>query len=394
MSSRATRTHPSTRAGSRLTDNDQSIQNPAATQLSVEEELRRKIAQLEEELRIERLRQELALRQAELIATREQHPERNEAVELADQPDNTVTSLTQPTTRQPSPLLAAAKRKRQDADSHDDHRRAPRIKTIVPDAYKGESLQEYNDFIYACEMEFRANNEHYGTEAKKVLFAATRLQGDPMRTWRQHEQQHGLDTATWAVFQEKLHDWVQDPQNRGLTYAKRYNDARQRHEQTTVQFSNYLSMLELELPGGMPSEIHRVHKLLTCLRPELRNQIMLLAETPSTRDALVQIASRYEQMTRHAQTPMRNNRGEGSSRSYRGESRSSRGKQTVVNLVPGGNRGDRGDRGNRRGSHSSRGRGGFRNAGDPVVCYNCNKEGHIRPDCPQLTSGKGPTRSS
>ena len=243
--------------------------------------------------------------------------------------------------------------------------------------YKGESLAEHEEFVYHCRKVFLASRSRFDCDSAKVVYASTHLVGKPMQAWRQYEQEHGEDTATWEEFVNYLRDLIQHPAVRKTANSIRYHTAKQLDGQSVDEFATYLNRLELELEGGVPKEEHRVSRLLAGLQPSLREEIQKLPNYPNTREELIHMAKLFDESGK--QRRGRNARGS-HHKSYQSRSDSNSSQKNHPSHKP--HRGARGGRGP-RGSHGKR--GGY--AGKPkgeVTCYNCNEKGHIKPDCPKL----------
>ncbi|OCK72647.1 hypothetical protein K432DRAFT_316091, partial [Lepidopterella palustris CBS 459.81] len=86
---------------------------------------------------------------------------------------------------------------------------------------------------------------------------------------------------------------IEDPANRQRRAAQLYKEARQRPHQSAQEFNLYLISLEGQLDKEYTPEQRRIH-LWTKLSDTTRKAILQYQDTPSTRDAIVSLATRIE----------------------------------------------------------------------------------------------------
>ena len=171
------------------------------------------------------------------------------------------------------------------------------VKLPTIKSYKGENIKQHSDFVYHCELAYRANRERFASDNAKILFAASHLDGQPLQYWKNHEQEHGEDNTTWLEFKTFLLDLIQHPVIRKTTASINYYNAKQGDSQTVANYANYLVKLEQELDGGIPNEKHRRDKLLAGLTPPIQNELQKYRDYPETREELLQTAIKIEDTT-------------------------------------------------------------------------------------------------
>ncbi|KAF2140104.1 uncharacterized protein K452DRAFT_231695, partial [Aplosporella prunicola CBS 121167] len=89
-----------------------------------------------------------------------------------------------------------------------------------PGNYFGKSVQEYSEFIYACEALFELQPRTFRRERKKVVYASTKLKGNAQANYRRFTRAvpGGRDAITWEMFKEHLLDQVRDLVNRASEF--------------------------------------------------------------------------------------------------------------------------------------------------------------------------------
>ncbi len=85
---------------------------------------------------------------------------------------------------------------------------------------------------------------------------------------------------------------MEDPQNRRLAAAQKHDAARQGQSQSVNDFVAYIEILEADLDEFSP--IQQRDHLLDRLRRDVREKLNAVADMPTTREALVALAQRYE----------------------------------------------------------------------------------------------------
>lgn len=265
------------------------------------------------------------------------------------------------------------------AQARSGHPGRPKVKDPKP--FRGESIKEAREFIRHLKMVFvNSNMEH--DDRKKVLYSAMWLGGDAAESWHnEHDIEALAPEYTWADFQAFVRNTVGDPANRQLSVILEYEKARQGQHQTAKAFDLELEVLESQL-DYTPAQL--VRQYLAKLKPALRTDIIKNHTIPATRVEMVALARRIEASdnTGAASTLAGTKRGRSDSDTQGPGHRSSHSK---VNHNKGRDRRSEAKKDSGDASANRRRRGG---STDTVVCYNCDKPGHIRPDCTKEGGGK------
>jgi len=117
------------------------------------------------------------------------------------------------------------------------------------------------------------------------------IQQDPRDAFYAYYKRN-KSTVTWEVMKSFLLNQMQDPVNRALEAAQRYQSAAQKHDQSVQRFVTYLELIEDELEPY--SEVHRVQHLFAKLLPQIQTAITDFHKLAATRIALVELASTLE----------------------------------------------------------------------------------------------------
>lgn len=275
--------------------------------------------------------------------------------------------------------------------------RGPQLKIKAPPPFSGKGLKEFTVFIRAMNHVFRIDPDAFRTDADRINAALPYLTGNAADGWEREEKTHGIGTHTWTDFEDFLHNLVEDPVNRRIGVAQRYQDAQQGSSQKVADFVAHLETLEAEMEPFTESQ--KKDMLLTKLRPQLRDQIIAHQSIPETRIEVIRLASRLEE------TVAKPSKKDGESpdhkyKSYRGRRNSNRGSdhrkadngssngnvsnpqsERNQNANRGGRGSHRGGRGGGRGNQSSQ-QSSSRDWGD-YKCYGCGQKGHIQSQCPK-----------
>lgn len=167
-----------------------------------------------------------------------------------------------------------------------DSRRLPDAEQLQRLSYKlpalgCEGLGEVRSWIYDVETMFkhcRLRERH--TDRVLINWTARSLKGLGQCKWRLSEADGTLPT-TWEQFK----DWLREapPFQQGLRAAERWMEAKQRPEQSCLDF--FCSMLNLfrELPEPFPLRL-KIDFIVAKMLPAVRREFMRMADPPYTFD--------------------------------------------------------------------------------------------------------------
>jgi hypothetical protein len=170
-------------------------------------------------------------------------------------------------------------------------RRHRGMKPKEPSVYVAKNLREHNEWLLDVENVFTIMHYEYRHDAAKVAYAQQFLRGDHRATWNRHLATLDED-PTFDEFCEHLLDQLQNPVLRTYSTVRRFNAAQQRKDQSVTSFVTHLDTLEAQMLPYTDDQ-RRMH-LLTKLLPELQQAILQHSEVPTTRDGLITLAIRLE----------------------------------------------------------------------------------------------------
>ena len=271
------------------------------------------------------------------------------------------------------------------------------VKHKEPPQYEGKLVKEHTDWLYACNLVFWLKPYTYDIDETCILWVSTFLKGKAMEQWKQYERDHGEDKTSWAIFTDKLLDWVQTPANWNLSYAEKYEKAEQQLGQDVRQFAVYLQGTE-DVLSDTYTEQQRIRHFLAKIKPEISRGVAALETAPTVWEDAVEAAARIEENLKAGQREKTVATTQWTSK----DTTEKTPKGTSTGYC--GNRSSRGGRGgyaNRRitstpGPSSNRQGAVATPATKPnnapvqergqdlseITCWGCGKKGHYQSNCP------------
>jgi hypothetical protein len=270
------------------------------------------------------------------------------------------------------------------------------MKPKEPSVYAVKNLREHNEWLLDVENVFTIMHYEYRHDADKVAYAQQFLRGDHRATWNRHLETLDED-PTFDEFCEHLLDQLQNPVLRTYTTVRRYLAALQRKDQSVTSFVTHLDTLEAQMLPYTDDQ-RRMH-LLTKLSPELLQAILQHSEVPTTRDGMITLAVRLEDVKN-----MRTQRDP--AEKAKGESSKPESGSRVESAPKGATSESKNSKGTsrkgwgRRAGESSSGSKPAKPDADKsekkrdlsqYTCFNCDKKGHLANICPEPKKASGPS---
>jgi hypothetical protein len=251
-----------------------------------------------------------------------------------------------------------------------------------PEPYEGKNSQERIEYTQACERVFDYSPIEYTTDRSKIVWAATFLRKDPAKNWHRlrENQPTKLETLTWKEYILFLDNLLLQPDARRLLVSRKYESARQGSKQSILSFVNYLEELEAELEPF--TDTQKRDNLFNKIRPELQRKLVDggLATRQNNREDLITSISLMDssyldkpeyfnkekddrpKKEKDSKPRHPSNR----SKDHKGKFRKKRKWDKRSDDTPAKNQPSSGE-----------------SSDNPVICFTCNKPGHISTHCPE-----------
>jgi hypothetical protein len=274
------------------------------------------------------------------------------------------------------------------------------MKPKEPSVYAAKNLREHNEWLLDVENVFTIMHYEYRHDAAKVAYAQQFLRGDHRATWNRHLET--LDEEpTFDEFCEHLLDQLQNPVLRTYSTVRRFNAAQQRNDQSVTSFVTHLDTLEAQMLPYTDDQ-RRMH-LLTKLLPELQQAILQHSEVPTTRDGLITLAIRLEDVKKM---------GTQRDLAEKEKAKAAGSKPETGSRAESSPKGDTSaSKNNSTSQRKGRGRGSGESTSAPkpanpdadksekkkdlsrMTCFNCGKKGHYANICTEPKKASGPSQA-
>ena len=161
--------------------------------------------------------------------------------------------------------------------------------------YYGHTIEEAQAFISGAERRFRMLGGTW-RDQEKIDYCVVALDKKLERRWSFYESD-STQELSWGIFKTWLADVVIDSYSRRVRAAIEYEEARQEAGEKVDDFAIRLATLEKELEYNESGDSRRrADTLFVKLRPKLKSQILYAEDLSTTREAILQLARRMEQV--------------------------------------------------------------------------------------------------
>ena len=227
------------------------------------------------------------------------------------------------------------------------------LRPATPPSYAAKSTREAAEYETGWKAYFGAVPAMPDTT--KVLHAATYLKGNARDAWGRVDK----PMETWDEYITWCRALIADPANRMAYASHQLMNIRQRHKQSVRELVNKIEELERDVPS-QDERTRKAWQLLNCLEASTRREVLRENKEITSREQVIAAAQRHEELLASSkdQEP--------------GEKQST----TGYRKFPSGK-----SPGNRVNSATVKQTEGKKEKPKGVVCYNCNKPGHLKKDC-------------
>ena len=241
----------------------------------------------------------------------------------------------------------------------------------LPEYYE-KNLREHSNFFCSTDILFNINTLYFSTERLKIYFTMQYFRKESWDMWyNKLEELSGPESIKKIIFKnfkQFLLDLVKNFMNCQLHHAQLHQNIKQKPQQSIQVFILYLKNLKAHISSMTEKHYHSI--LFMKLQPKLRVAFTNFQILPDTFESLIALGVRLEQnqwqlsssttLTKHSQSE--NDVREGTNAGQ--QSKKPKGEKISV---PNQHKKWTDDK-NKKG----------------VICYQCNKKGHYKSQCPKL----------
>ena len=223
--------------------------------------------------------------------------------------------------------------------------------------FEGKTLKEVSTFITRWNIEFGAAPPL--DDRMRIAHAATGLRGIALETWGRKQE----DVSTWDMFTSWCRNLVKDPTNRTMHAYLKLKEAKQRKGQSVRDLLSYIEEQEKDIPEDETGEQRKAWSLLVCLSEEIRKAVMMDVKEITSREQVITAAQRQEELLRD----VRDAPSESPAKS-RHDTRPSRGRSGTFNRTQ---------------QTLKKGEKETSKKDSEQLCHRCKKPGHKFFQCPE-----------
>jgi hypothetical protein len=231
---------------------------------------------------------------------------------------------------------------------------------LPPLKYRGKSRTEMSSFLINLRSRFFLAGDELKDDTTRVIYASTCLEDPAKRRWMRHltaTYQGEPANVTWSAFEHWIRTSVADETTSSLTSTLTLTRLEQGDAESFADFLERYEKAEAEDPDDVPDR-QRAMRLFAKLNATLLTKVSQ-GVIPETREALVAAAQRAELIAKEV------------GKSKTEAANRSRERPPPSSGVPDAKDPDK--------SNLSYSRPPWKDR--PILCYNCNKPGHLSPQC-------------
>ena len=139
--------------------------------------------------------------------------------------------------------------------------------------YYSRIMQKYWDWFCDAEDAIKTSILYFSDDIVKVQYALHYITAKPKVAWREYSKIIPKNNWTWVGFKQFLLNCIEDSQNQHLIISKHYTEAKQKSEQKTSDFVNYLTNLKYDFKKLLKSMHH--NNFLNKMQKKLYDKIIV-----------------------------------------------------------------------------------------------------------------------